>query len=275
MELSPLRALSSPSVLPMGDLAVELDFALSLADAADSVSLAPFTARNFTVDMKANNTEVTEVDRATETAVMDLVRAHRPHHAWYGEEHGSGGSEQSEFTWVIDPIDGTSNYVRGVPVWATLIALVHRDMGPVLGVVSAPAMNTRWWGFIDGGAYCNGHPIHVSNVASLSEAHLSVTKNDAWATTGNGNAIPQLTESVKRVRGFGDFWQHMLVAQGSVDVAVDAIGLEPYDIAALMPIVEAAGGTLTNRFGIVDWQSDCAISSNGVLHHSVMNILNP
>lgn len=259
----------------MSDLGVELDFALSLANAADAASLSPFLARNFSVNIKANKTEVTEVDRATETVVMDLVRSQRPHHAWYGEEHGAGGSELAEFTWVIDPIDGTSNFVRGVPVWATLIALVHKEVGPVLGVVSAPAMNTRWWGVLDGGAYCNGHPIHVSNITSLSDAHLSITANDEWNRVGRSEAISTLSSSVKRVRGFGDFWQHMLVAQGSLDVAVDAIGLEPYDIAALMPIVQAAGGTLTNRFGEANWESDCAISSNGSLHQAVMNILHP
>jgi histidinol-phosphatase len=136
------------------DLAAELQFALSLADAADALTLPRFAARNFTVDLKANQTEVTEVDRGTETLIMDLIRAQRPHHAWYGEEHGSGGD--GEYTWVIDPIDGTSNFVRGVPVWATLIGLVHRDRGPVLGVVSAPAMATRWWGYEGSGAFCNG-----------------------------------------------------------------------------------------------------------------------
>jgi histidinol-phosphatase len=159
------------------DLAAELQFALSLADAADALTLPRFAARNFTVDLKANQTEVTEVDRGTETLIMDLIRAQRPHHAWYGEEHGSGGD--GEYTWVIDPIDGTSNFVRGVPVWATLIGLVHRDRGPVLGVVSAPAMATRWWGYEGSGAFCNGHAIHVSDVTSLYDSHLSITANNA------------------------------------------------------------------------------------------------
>jgi histidinol-phosphatase len=257
----------------MTNLAEELAFALLLADAADAVSLPPFTARNFTVDLKANQTEVTEVDRNTETVIMDLIRAQRPQHAWYGEEHGTGGAE-SEYTWVIDPIDGTSNFVRGVPVWATLIALVHQDRGPVLGVVSAPAVATRWWGYTNGGAFCNGHPISVSTTDSLYDAHLSITTNDAWNRAGKSQNIARLTQTVKRVRGFGDFWQHMLVAQGSVDVAVDAIGLEPYDIAALMPIVHAAGGTLTDRTGTDNWRGDTAISSNGILHNDVIAILN-
>ena len=258
----------------MADLAAELDFALSLADAADAVTLPRFSARNFTVDLKANQTEVTEVDRGTETVIMDIVRAQRPHHAWYGEEHGSSDdADTSEYTWVIDPIDGTSNFVRGVPVWATLIGLVHREMGPVLGVVSAPAMQTRWWGMLGDGASCNGHPISVSDVASLSEAHLSITANDLWDKIGKTQNIDNVTRAAKRVRGFGDFWQHMLVAQGAVDVAVDAVGLEPYDIAALVPIVQAAGGRLTNRKGVVDWRANTAISSNGAFHDDVIALL--
>ena len=245
------------------DLAADLDFALQLADAADGYTLPHFASRSFTVSMKANQTEVTEIDRGCETIIMDMVRAQRPAHAWYGEEHGTGGDTDAEWTWVIDPIDGTSNFVRGVPVWATLIALVHRDLGPVVGVVSAPAMQTRWWGVHEGGAYCNGHPIRVSDVSELSEATLSITDNAPWRDLGHGEWIKNLKRPVKRLRGFGDFWQHMLVAQGSIDIAVDAIGLEPYDIAALIPVVHAAGGRLTDRDGNVNWRADTAITTNG------------
>ena len=245
------------------DLAADLDFALQLADAADALTLPHFRSRSFTVDLKANQTEVTEVDRNCETLIMDMVRAHRPQHAWYGEEHGTGGDSNAEFTWVIDPIDGTSNYVRGVPVWATLIGLVHADLGPVLGVVSAPAMQTRWWGLTEGGAYCNGHPIRVSDVRDISEASLSIVGEQTWRDIGRADWIKTLKSSVKRVRGYGDFWQHMLVAQGAIDIAVDAIGLGPYDIAALIPVVHGAGGKLIDRNGDVNWQADTAISSNG------------
>ena len=250
------------------ELAADLDFALQLADAADHVTLPHFRARSFTVDIKANQTEVTEVDRNTETVIMDLVRQHRPTHAWYGEEHGTGsptGDTNPEWTWVIDPIDGTSNYVRGVPVWATLIALVHRDLGPVLGVVSAPAMQTRWWAMQDGGAYMNGNPICVSTVSDLSEASLSIVGEQTWRDAGRGDWVKHLKSTVKRVRGYGDFWQHMLVAQGAIDIAVDAIGLGPYDIAALIPIVHEAGGKLVDRDGIVNWQADTAMTTNGTI----------
>jgi len=251
---------SSPSVALVSDLRDELTFALGLADLADAFTLPRFQAREFSVELKANATEVTEVDRRTETIIMDAVRRERPHHAWLGEEHGTGGD--SEWTWVVDPIDGTSNFVRGVPVWATMIALVHGDAGPVVGVVSAPAMHTRWWGGRELGAHCNGSPIRVSEVSDLSEASLSITENAAWREAGYGEWIKNLKRSVKRVRGFGDFWQHMLVAQGAVDIAVDAIGLEPYDIAPLIPIVEAAGGRLVDREGRVNWRGDTAVSSN-------------
>lgn len=244
------------------DLAPELDFALRLADAADALTLPRFEARNFSVDLKDNNTEVTEVDRACETLIMDMVRRERPHHAWYGEEHGTGGSADAEFTWVVDPIDGTSNFVRGVPVWATLVALVHRDAGPVVGVVSAPAMHTRWWGLTEGGAYMNGHPIHVSSVSDIHDASLSIVGEQTWRDIGRTDWIKSLKSSVKRVRGFGDFWQHMLVAQGAIDIAVDAIGLGPYDIAALIPVVHGAGGRVVDRNGNVNWQADTAVTTN-------------
>jgi histidinol-phosphatase len=253
-------------------LSNELAFALTLADVADKYTLPHFLARTFKVSLKENTTEVTEIDQGCETLIMDLIRVERPHHSWYGEEHGSGGSS-SEWTWVVDPIDGTSNFVRGVPIWATLIALVHSQLGPVMGVVSAPALGMRWWGFHDGDAFFNGSPIHVSKVSSLSEASLSITTNSLWDKIGKSSHIDELTRNASRVRGYGDFWQHMLVAQGAIDVAVDAVGLEPYDIAALIPIVQGAGGVLTNRKGIVDWRANTAVSSNGLFHSEVIEIL--
>jgi histidinol-phosphatase len=257
----------------VSDLRDEIDFALRLADAADEFTLPRFQAREFSVELKANATEVTEVDRGAESLVMDMIRTERPHHAWYGEEHGTGG--KSEWTWVVDPIDGTSNFVRGVPVWATLIGLVHADLGPVLGVVSAPAMHTRWWGGRDLGAYCNGRPITVSTVSELSEASVSITDNAAWRDAGHGDWLKNIKRAAKRLRGYGDFWQHMLVAQGAVDLAIDAIGLEPYDIAAMIPIVEAAGGRLVDRSGNVNWRADTAITGTIELVTSVTAGLRP
>lgn len=256
------------------DLAPDLDLALQLADHADAITLPRFDARAFSVEVKENLTEVTEIDRGVETALVEIIQKQRPHHSWLGEEHGTGGTDDAEWTWVIDPIDGTSNYVRGVPIWATLIALVHREVGPVLSVVSAPSLGSRWWGVKDGGAFHNGAPIRVSEITELLDAHASITPNAAWNSAGRSQNLHRLQNNVKRVRGFGDFWQHMLVAEGSIDLAVDAIGLQPYDIAALVPIVEAAGGTITDRDGTHTWQGSCAVSSNGALHHDIITILN-
>ena len=253
-------------------LADELVVAMHAADAADAVTLPGFRNAAFTVEHKADHSEVTAVDRAAEQAVRATISSERPAHGIYGEEYGLTGDDASPWRWVIDPIDGTSNFVRGVPVWATLIALVH-DGTPVLGVVSAPALATRWWATQGGGAWCNSSPIRVSEIRNLAEAHISITANDAWAEVGRLEALAQLQRSAARARGFGDFWQHMLVAQGAIEVAVDAIGLGDYDTAALYPILSEAGGRATDRFGNTDWQSNSLITSNGLLHDAVLSIV--
>ena len=245
-----------------------LETALQAADAADSVSLAGFTNRAFTVSRKADNSEVTEIDRNTETAITSVLRGAFPDFGIYGEEHGTSGPTDAEFVWVIDPIDGTTNFVRGVPVWGSLIALVHNDV-PVLGVVSAPALGMRWWATVGDGAFFNGTRIHVSTVSELSESHVSTTPNKGWEKVGGLPALQQLQVDALRSRGFGDFWQHMLVAQGAIDIAIDAIGLAPYDNAAIYPIVQEAGGTITDRFGNSDWRANSMISTNGLLHQHV------
>ena len=254
------------------DIAVldrELSLALRVADAADAVSLAGFTSRSFSVMRKADKSEVTEIDRATETAITDILRAERPEHSVYGEEHGIVGPADARFQWVIDPIDGTSNFVRGVPVWASLIALVH-DNVPVLGVVSAPAMNMRWWAHAAGDAFFNGDKIRVSEIAELRRASLSITVNKYWHDVDPDGLLENLQRSVSRVRGYGDFWQHMLVAQGAVDVAIDSIGLAPYDIAALVPIVQQAGGMCTDRLGETNWRANSLVTSNSLLHATTL-----
>ena len=245
-----------------------LESALQAADAADSVSLGGFTNRAFTVSRKADNSEVTEIDRNTETAITSVLRGAFPDFGIYGEEHGTSGPTDAEFVWVIDPIDGTTNFVRGVPVWGSLIALVHNDV-PVLGVVSSPALGMRWWATVGDGAFFNGTRIHVSTVSELSESHVSTTPNKGWEKVGGLPALQQLQVDALRSRGFGDFWQHMLVAQGAIDIAIDAIGLAPYDNAAIYPIVQEAGGTITDRFGNSDWRANSMISTNGLLHQHV------
>jgi histidinol-phosphatase len=256
----------------MDPLVNELALALRLADAADAVSLTGYRSRNFSVERKADQSEVTEIDRATEWAISDILRTERPTHGIYGEEHGITGEINAEFQWIIDPIDGTTNFVRGVPVWGSLIALVH-DNVPVLGMVSAPALGCRWWAKTGTGAFCNGSRIHVSTVPTFPEAHVSITPNTGWSASGHLASLQQLQVDAQRSRGFGDFWQHVLVAQGGLDVAVDAIGLQPYDIAALYPIVQEAGGRITDRHGVSNWRAKSLVSSNGALHDEVIKRL--
>jgi histidinol-phosphatase len=239
------------------------------SDAADAVSLSGFTSRQFDVTRKADNSEVTDIDRAADQAIVASLTSARPDYGIYGEEFGTSGPANAEATWVIDPIDGTTNFVRGVPVWATLIALVRNGV-PKLGVVSAPAMRFRWWATTGGGAFFNGTRIYASSTATVSEAHVSTTPNAGWQAVGGIPRLVQLQTDALRARGFGDFWQHMLVAQGAIDVAVDVIGLQPYDNAAIYPIVQEAGGTITDRFGNADWRADSSVSSNGVLHAEVI-----
>ena len=262
----------SQNLLDIAVLDRELSLALRVADAADAVSLAGFTSRTFSVMRKADKSEVTEIDRATETAITNILRAERPEHSVYGEEHGIVGPSDTKFQWVIDPIDGTSNFVRGVPVWASLIALVH-DNVPVLGVVSAPAMNMRWWAHASGDAFFNGAKIRVSDIGELRRASLSITVNKYWHDVDPDGLLEKLQRSVSRVRGYGDFWQHMLVAQGAVDIAIDSIGLAPYDIAALMPIVQQAGGMCTDRLGEINWRANSLVTSNSLLHDTALAYL--
>lgn len=258
------------------DLAAELALALQVADAADAYTLPHFVDRDFSVDWKTNATEVTEIDRGAESLVVDMLAAARPDHGVFGEEHGLAGDADSPWRWVIDPIDGTSGYVRGIPVWATLIALTHQGE-PVMGVVSAPALGTRWWGGVELGAHMRSpvaeRELGVSTVDDLAEAQVSVTHSPGWDDLGLTPNLIALQQRARRSRGMGDFWQHMLVAEGSMDVAVDAIGVAPYDLAAVKPIVEAAGGTFTDRLGEATHEHDSAVSSNGLLHQAVIGLL--
>jgi histidinol-phosphatase len=253
------------------DLRAELAFASLLADAADAITLPFYDRRSFSLDWKANRTEVTEADRNAETAISAAVLAERPHHGLYGEEHGVVGDTSSPWRWIVDPIDGTSNFVRGIPVWATLIALTHAEHGAVVGVVSAPALERRWWAATGVGAVARTatggeRSLRVSTVADLAEAQVCVTFSKAWDDLGLTPELVSLQQRAYRARGFGDFWQHMLVAEGAIDLAVDTIGVMPYDLAAVMVVVEEAGGTFTDRFGERTFLHDSAVSSNGLLH---------
>jgi histidinol-phosphatase len=262
----------------VADLTPELDLALDIADEVDAFTLPHFVERDFDVDWKENRTEVTRVDRDAEALIVEHLTVARPDHAVLGEEHGRrAGSADSPWEWLIDPIDGTSGFVRGIPVWATLIALSHLDDGPVLGVVSAPGLQRRWWGGVGLGAHVAAlgteRELRVSEVTTVEDAQICVTHNDGWERLGLTGALVRLQQRARRTRGMGDFWQHMLVAEGAMDVAVDAVGVAPYDVAALLPIVEAAGGRLTDRLGERTHLHDTAITTNGNLHPELIGIL--
>jgi histidinol-phosphatase len=254
--------------IPDFDAAAELSFARELADLASAISLPYYNNRSFNLDWKANHTEVTEADRETELVISRHVLEHRPGQGLFGEEHGLVGDVESPWRWIIDPIDGTSNFVRGIPVWATLVALTHIEHGALVGVVAAPAMGRTWWAAKGLGAFADGARCKVSSVARLDEAQVSVTFSAGWDAIGLTDQLVHLQQQAYRARGFGDFWQHMLVAEGAVDLAVDAVGVQPYDLAAVMVVVEEAGGTFTDRHGVRTFMNDSAISSNGLLHDS-------
>jgi histidinol-phosphatase len=226
----------------------DLRFALSLADTADALTLERFRAADLHVEAKVDLSPVTDADRAAERVLRERVAGERDGEGVLGEEEGDDGGA---VRWILDPIDGTRNFSRGVPVWATLIAL-ERGGERVLGVVSAPALGGRWWAARGGGAFVNGEPIHVSEVATLETASVSCT----FAAD-----LARLEPHVWHARGLGDFWQHVLVAEGALDAAVDA-PLALWDHAALEPVVEEAGG----RTSTVNGQF---VSSNGLVDEAV------
>jgi histidinol-phosphatase len=225
----------------------DLELALSLADIADRLSLQHFRATDLVIETKPDLTPVTEADRGVERALRDQLAQHRPDDSILGEEYGVQG--ESRRRWILDPIDGTKNYVRGVPVWACLIALVE-DGDITVGVVSAPALSRRWWAAKGGGAFVSDptspepRRLHVSGVATLADASFSYSDDVGWTERGAGRALDRLLHGTWRHRAYGDFWSHMMVAEGLVDVAGEP-ELESYDMAALVPIVEEAGGRMT------------------------------
>ena len=251
-------------------VAGELAFALSLADDADAFTLPRFEAADFTLGWKDDRTEVTEADRGAESLLAARVLAERPDHAFFGEEHGLQGRTDSPWRWIVDPIDGTSGFVRGIPVWATLIALMHDELGVVVGVVSAPAMRRRWWAGRGLGSFVDSRVCGVSDVADLADAQVSVTFSPDWDELGLTGDLATIAQRARRARGFGDFWQHCLVAEGALDLAIDAIGVALYDVAAVRLVVQEAGGAFTDRHGNPALGGDAAISSNGRLHDAVI-----
>jgi len=237
----------------------DLSLALALADAADAISLGRFRAHDLVVETKPDLTPVTEADRAVEEAIRARLAAERPGDGIVGEEFGSTGSGRRR--WIVDPIDGTRNYSRGVPVWATLIAL-EEDAELGLGVVSAPALGRRWWAERGGGAFVNGERVHVSAVSTVEDSVLCFALEQQ---------LPEVAHRCWHPRGYGDFWAHMLVAEGAADGAIDAIGVSLWDLAAIVPIVEEAGGRFSDRSGARRVDGGSAVSSNGLLHDALLD----
>ncbi len=253
------------------DLAEELSFALGLADAADAITVPRFRASDLVIDTKPDRTPVTDADRAAERALVALLEQERPEHSILGEEFGASGG--GAWQWVLDPIDGTMNYMRGIPVWGTLIALVYEGR-PVVGVVSAPSLHRRWWAASGLGAWGDGEPLAVSAVARIEDAQISFNETSEFARRGWLEGITKLADQSWRVRGFGDFWQHMLVAEGAVDVAIEA-SVNPWDMAAVQIIVEEAGGRYTDLDGRPDFSTGSSLSTNGLLHDEVLELFSP
>lgn len=251
----------------------DLTFALRLADAADVITTSRFQARDLVVQRKPDRTPVTDADTAVEDAVRLLLSEHHPADSVVGEERGGTFGDGRQ--WVLDPIDGTKNFLRGVPAWATLIALVV-DGRPVVGVASAPALGRRWWAAAGSGAWTstNGErrQITVSGVRSLADAYLSTTDLNAWTKYHSRAAYLALTEACWESRAFGDFWQHCLVAEGSIDVATDAIA-NPWDLAAVQVIVEEAGGGFSDLTGRQRFDGGSGLTSNGHLHSAALAVL--
>ncbi len=254
----------------------DLRFAHVLADAADDITSRRFRALDLRVDTKPDLTPVTDADRATEESLRNVLKRARPRDAVLGEEFGRIGAGPR--CWVIDPIDGTKNYVRGVPVWATLIGLMDGDE-VVVGVASAPLLGRRWWAAKGGGAW-TGRSLtkatrcRVSDVRKLEDASFSFSSVSGWEEQKRLAGFLDLTRSVWRTRAYGDFWSHMLVAEGAVDIAAEP-EVSLWDLAALQVIVEEAGGVFTDLSGRAAPDGGSAVSTNGSLHDEVLKRLAP
>jgi histidinol-phosphatase len=258
------------------DTADCLALALELADRADGITMARFRADDLRVTTKPDLTPVSEADEAVEAAIRDRVATIAPLHAVLGEEfghHAVGDPADTEYRWIIDPIDGTKNYVRGVPIWATLVGLEHAGR-LVVGTVSAPALGMRWWAAQGMGAFRNGERIAVSGVEQIADAQLSFAWDtaDRFRADGIGPRLLELSHRCWRTRGIGDFWQHMLVAEGAFDIAVDPI-VSLWDVAALVPILDEAGGRWSTLAGKPDVDGGSFVCSNGRVHDAVIAAL--
>lgn len=252
----------------------DLHLAHTIADQVDPLTQARFDNQDFEIETKPDLTPVTAADREAERLIRDYLSRARTRDSVLGEEFGTTGHSPRQ--WIIDPIDGTKNFVRGVPVWATLISLAE-DGEVVVGLVSAPALGKRWWAVKGGGAWSGrslalARQLHVSSVADLEDAFLSYSSLSGWVDRRRLRGMLSLMQGCWRTRAYGDFWSYMLLASGAVDVAAEP-ELEVYDMAALVPIVSEAGGRFTSLAGEPGpWGGD-AVATNGPLHDAVLALL--
>lgn len=256
-------------------LAADLALALTMADLADVITMQHFQSSTLQIESKPDFTPVTEADRAAELALRAILAEQRPLDDILGEEFGASPDSSSR-RWIIDPIDGTKNYVRGVPVWSTLIALTI-DGAPVVGVVSAPALARRWWAATGTGAWtsalgASAKAIHVSAVTKLEDASFSYSDAIGWDERGAMTGLATLNSATWRQRAYGDFWSHMLVAEGALEAAVEP-ELALWDMAALDLIVTEAGGIFSNTNGIPGPHGGNGVSSNAALHSFIIESL--
>jgi histidinol-phosphatase len=263
-------------------LADDLALALELARSADAVSIDRFRAIDLEVTTKPDRTPVTDADQAVERVIRAGLASARPDDGILGEEYGTevGSGLGAHRQWIIDPIDGTANFLRGMPIWGTLIALAI-DGVPVVGVVSAPALERRWWAAAGLGAFTQrtgaigeteALPLRVSGVRDLADASISYNSLPGWEGAGRLDQVLALTRASWRSRAIGDMWSYMLVAEGVIDVATEH-DLQPYDMAALQPIVEEAGGRFTSADGEPGPWHGSALATNGLLHDAVLALV--
>lgn len=251
-------------------LEADLQVAIQLADLADPISLSYFQSDGLAVATKADGSFVSHADREVEGAMRKYLNSARPQDAVLGEEYGASDVVSTR-RWIIDPIDGTTRFVRGIPLFATLIAL-EQDGELVLGVVSAPAFRRRWWAARGSGAFADGRPIRVSSISRLEKAHVSLGNPGNWVECGMYERLGPLARHAGSTTGYGDFWPHLLVAEGAADAA-----LEPsaalWDLAPLKVIVEEAGGRFTDFAGVSTAEGGTALASNGLTHDELLRLL--
>lgn len=252
----------------------DLDLALKMADHADEISLKRFRALDLLVETKPDRSPVTDADKAVEAQLRAVVGEYRPDDSFIGEEFENSGD--SSRNWIVDPIDGTANYLRGVPIWATLIAL-RVDGVVTTSVVSAPALGRRWWAQRGNGAFTmdfngNVRALQVSRISKLEDSSISYNNLQLWDQAGKLQQLIELSRKVWRTRAYGDFYSYMLLAEGSIDLVAEH-DLKIYDIAALVPIVEEAGGSFSDLSGSLTELSSSVMASNTLLHEEFQQAL--